>query len=119
MFVCRKLAGPIEGGAEFDPKEVLEFTRAVTGHRRGQGLIAALMKAVDAVDADTFQQLLKRAKLDSRYWHQLCHWLCGVKCRHVCRKLCPFLPSITKVGLIPATHISPAGYGAGPSAPPG
>jgi hypothetical protein len=78
-----------------------------------------LIKAVDDVDADAFQQLLKRAELDARYWHQLCHWLCGVKCRHVCRKLCPFLPSITKVGLIPATHISPAGYGAGPSAPPG
>ena len=119
VFLCRKLAGPIKGEAEFDPKEVLEFTRAVRVIGADREQLAALIKAVDDVDADRFQELLKRAKLDARYWHQLCHWLCGVKCRYVCRKLCPFLPSITKVGLIPATQISPAGYGAGPSAPPG
>lgn len=119
LFVCRKLAGPIEHGDEFDPKEVLEFTQAVKGIAADRDLVAALVRAVDDSDADTFQALLKRARLDRRYWHQLCHWLCSVKCRVVCRKLCPTLPSITKVGLIPATQISPSGFGSGPSAPPG
>lgn len=119
VFVCRKLAGPVEGEGELDPREVLEFTRAVRVIGADRNLVAELVKAVDDADADTFQALLKRADLQARYWHQLCHWLCGVKCRLVCRKLCPFLPTITKVGLIPATQISPSGYGAGPSAPPG
>ena len=29
VHVCRKLAGPIEGATQLDPKEVLEFTLAV------------------------------------------------------------------------------------------
>jgi hypothetical protein len=36
-----------------------------------------------------------------------------------CRTLCPDFPTITKVGLIPATHISPSGLGSGPSVPAG
>lgn len=119
LFVCRKLAGPLEGKDEFDPKEVLAFTRAVRVIAADRGLVAVLVKAVDDGDGDAFQAVLKRVGLHARFWHQLCHWLCSVKCRRVCRKLCPFLPSITKVGLIPATRISPAGFGAGPSAPPG
>ncbi len=119
IFVCRKLAGPVEGGDDFDRKEVLEFTRAVKAIAGDRQLLTALVGAVDDGNADAFQALLKRAGLDRRYWHQLCHWLCSVKCRVVCRKLCPTLPSITKVGLIPATQISPSGFGAGPSAPPG
>lgn len=119
VFICKKLAGPIESGGELDPKEVLDFTRATRVIAADRSLLAELVKALDDGDADAFQMLLKRAGVDARYWHQLCHWLCVVKCRHVCRKLCPFLPSITKVGLIPATQISPAGYGAGPSAPAG
>jgi hypothetical protein len=119
VFVCRKLAGPHEGTVEYDPKEVLEFTQAVRMIAADRGLVATLVRAVDEADAKAFQALLKRIDLDPRFWHQLCHWLCSVKCRLVCRKLCPDLPSITKVGLIPATRISPAGLGAGPSAPPG
>ena len=119
VFVCRKLAGPIEQEGEFDPQEVLDFTRAMRVLAADRELIAAMVKAVDDVDDKAFQALLRRAKIDKRYWHQLCHWLCAVKCRLVCRTLCPFLPSITKVGLIPATQISPAGYASGPSAPPG
>jgi hypothetical protein len=121
VFICKNLAGPVEseGEGELDPKEVLEFTRAARVIAADRNLLGELVKALDDGDADTFQTLLKRVGLDARYWHQLCHWLCAVKCRHVCRKLCPFLPSITKVGLIPATQISPAGYGAGPSAPAG
>lgn len=119
VFICRKLAGPFDGEPQFDPKEVLEYTRAVRAIGADRELVAALVATIDAVDAERFQELLKRAQIDPRYWHQLCHWLCGVKCRHVCRKLCPFRPSITKVGLIPATRISAAGLGSGPSAPPG
>lgn len=119
IFICRRLAGPIEHSGEFDPQEVLQFTRAVRVLAADRELVVALVKATDDVDDKAFQALLKQAKIDNRYWHQLCHWLCSVKCRLVCRTLCPFLPSITKVGLIPATQISPAGYGAGPSAPPG
>jgi hypothetical protein len=119
VLVCRKLAGPHEGTGEYDPKEVLEFTLAVRVIGADRALVATLVKAVDDGDADAFQALLKRLDLHPRYWHQLCHWLCSVKCRVVCRRLCPDLPSITKVGLIPATRISPAGLGAGPSAPPG
>ncbi|MGH9246570.1 MAG: hypothetical protein ACRD29_20125 [Acidimicrobiales bacterium] len=119
LFVCHRLAGPLEHEGEFDPKEVLDFTVAVRALAANQELVAALVDAVDAVDADAFQAMLKRADIPTRFWHQLCHWLCGVRCRLVCRTLCPFLPSITKVGLIPATQISPAGFGAGPSAPPG
>ena len=119
VFVCRKLAGPDEAKGGYDPKEVLEFTRAVRVVGADRALVATLLKAVDDGDADTFQALMKQLNLDPRFWHQLCHWLCSVKCRVVCRKLCPDLPSITKVGLIPATRISPAGLGAGPSAPPG
>jgi hypothetical protein len=84
-----------------------------------QVLLAALVKAVDDVDVETFQALLKRVGFDQRYWHQLCHWLHHVKCRRKCRKMCPNLPSITKVGLIPASQINAAGYGAGPSVPVG
>ncbi|WP_028067848.1 hypothetical protein [Solirubrobacter soli] len=119
VFICRKLAGPFEGEPQFDPKEALEFTLAMRVLSADRELVAALVEAADAVDADRFQELLKRAQIDPRYWHQLCHWLCGVKCRRVCRKLCPFRPTITKVGLIPAEQISPAGYGAGPSSPTG
>jgi hypothetical protein len=117
VFVCSKLAGPVEHQDQLDVKEVLDFTLAVRAIGADPELLAALVKAVDDVDAETFQELVKRAHLHRRYWHQLCHWLCSVKCRWVCRKLCPTLPSITKVGLIPATRISSAGYGAGPSAP--
>lgn len=119
VFVCRKLAGPVEHQAEFDPKEVLEFTHAMRVVGADRELVAALVEAVDSGEADAFQALLKRAGIPERYWHQLCHWLCAVKCRYVCRKLCPDLPSITKVGLIPATRISAAGFGGGPSAPLG
>ncbi len=119
VFVCHKLAGSLKAKDEYDPQEVLEFTKAVRVIADNRELVAALVKAVDDVDVDAFQSLLKQIKVPERFWHQLCHWLCSVKCRRVCRKLCPFLPSITKVGLIPATRISPAGYGAGPSVPPG
>lgn len=119
VFVCRKLAGPHEGAPELDPKEVLEFTQAVRAIGADRAQLATLVRAVDDVDSRAFQALLKRINLDPRFWHQLCHWVCSVKCRLVCRKLCPDLPSITKVGLIPATRISAAGLGAGPSAPPG
>ena len=119
IFLCRKLAGPVEPEGELDPQEVLDFTLAVRVVGADRAMVAALVKAVDEADADTFQALLQRAEIDVRFWHQFCHWLCSVKCRVVCRKLCPFLPTITKVGLIPATQISPAGYGSGPSAPPG
>jgi hypothetical protein len=119
VFVCHKLAGRAPEVQEFDPKEVLEFTLAVRALAEDKDLVAALVAAVDKVDTKAFQDLAKRAKIDQRYWHQLCHWLCAVKCRLVCRRLCPDLPTITKVGLIPATHISAAGYGSGPSVPAG
>jgi hypothetical protein len=119
VFVCRRLVGAVEAKDESDPQEVLDFTLAAAKIAADHEAVAALVKAVDEGNVDAFQALLKQLGLDPRYWHQLCHWLCSVRCRFVCRKLCPFLPSITKVGLIPATHISPAGYGAGPSAPPG
>ncbi len=119
VFVCSKLAGHVESEGELDPKEVLDFTLAMRAVAADRDMVAELVKAVDDVDAEAFRAILERAKIDERYWHQLCHWLCSQKCRLVCRSLCPFLPTITKVGLIPATQISPAGYGAGPSAPPG
>lgn len=119
VHVCRKLAGPIEGATQLDPKEVLEFTLAVGALAENRELLAALIKAVDDADADAFQSILKRAKISERYWHQLCHWLCTVKCRAVCRELCPQRPTITKVGLIPATHIAPTGLASGPSVPGG
>lgn len=119
VFVCRKLVGPIEAAPELDPKEVLEFTLAMRVLASDQGLLAALIKAVDDTDAERFRELLTKAKISERFWHQLCHWLCTVHCRLVCRTLCPDLPTITKVGLIPATHISPAGLGSGPSVPAG
>ena len=120
VHVCRKLAGPIEATPQLDPKEVLAFTLAVGElAAKNKDLLAALIKAVDDGDADAYQSLLKRAKIAERYWHQLCHWLCSVKCRLVCRELCPQGPAITKVGLIPATHISPVGLGSGPSVPAG
>jgi hypothetical protein len=119
VFVCRKLAGRVESEGELDPKEVLDFTLAVRVIAADRAMVAALVKAVDDADAEAFQAILQRADIDVRFWHQFCHWLCSVRCRLVCRKLCPFLPTITKVGLIPATKISPTGYGSGPSAPPG
>lgn len=119
VFVCHKLAGKAAGPEEFDPKEVLEFTMAMRALADDDALVGALVAAVDKGDAKAFQDLAKKAKIDQRYWHQLCHWLCSVKCRLVCRTMCPTLPSITKVGLIPATHISPAGYASGPSVPAG
>ena len=119
IFICEKLAGPVERAAEFDPKEVLAFTLAMRAVGADEELVGALVRAVDDVDADAFRELLRKAQIPERYWHQLCHWLCGVRCRLVCRELCPDLPTITKVGLIPATHISPAGYGSGPSVPAG
>lgn len=119
VFICRRLAGPIEVAEELDPKEVLQFTLAMRAVAADDALLEALVRAFDAVDSNAFQELLKRAKIRDRYWHQLCHWLCTVRCRLVCRELCPDLPTITKVGLIPATHISPAGYGSGPSVPAG
>ena len=119
VFICRKLAGPVEAAGEFDPKEVLEFTLAMRALAADQQVVHALIRAVDDVDAESFERLLKGAGIHKRYWHQLCHWLCSVKCRLVCRQLCPDLPTITKVGLIPATHISPAGFGSGPSVPAG
>jgi hypothetical protein len=119
VFVCRKLAGPIDAAPELDPKEVLEFTMAMRVLAADHGLLAALIKAVDDVDADRFRELLTKAKISERFWHQLCHWLCTVHCRLACRTLCPDFPTITKVGLIPATHISPSGLGSGPSVPAG
>lgn len=119
VFICHKLAGPVEQVGEFDPKEVLEFTLAMRSLAANRELVLELVRAVDDVDAEAFARLVKGAGIHTRYWHQLCHWLCSVKCRLVCRQLCPDLPSIIKVGLIPATHISPAGYAAGPSVPAG
>ena len=119
IFVCVKLAGHVEPEGDLDLKEVLDFTLAMRAVAADRDMVATLVKAVDEADAEAFRAILERAKIDERYWHQLCHWLCSEKCRLVCRKLCPDLPAITKVGLIPATQISPAGYGAGPSAPPG
>jgi hypothetical protein len=119
VFVCHKLAGKATGPEEFDPKEVLEFTIAMRALATDEELVAGLVAAVDQADAKQFQDLARKAKIDPRYWHQLCHWLCSVKCRLVCRTMCPTLPSITKVGLIQATHISPQGYGSGPSVPAG
>src|SRR5690242_3355558 len=60
VFTCRKLAGPIEGDAEFDPKEALEFTRSVGAIGADRELVTALVAAADAVDAEAFQSLLKR-----------------------------------------------------------
>ena len=119
VHVCRKLAGPIENAPQLDPKEVLEFTLAVRSLAENRELLAGLITAVDDVDVEAFQSMLKKAKIAERYWHQLCHWLCTVKCRAVCRELCPQRPTITKVGLIPATHIAPTGLGSGPSVPVG
>jgi hypothetical protein len=114
VFVCRKLAGPIEAAPELDPKEVLEFTVAMRVLAADQQLLAALIKTVDDAGAERFRELLIKAKISERFWHQLCHWLCTVHCRLACRTLCPDFPTITKVGLIPATHISPSGLGSGP-----
>jgi hypothetical protein len=119
VFVCRKLAGTVEDADRLDHQEVLAFTLAVRGIAADAAVLAELVAAIDAVDERAFRALMGRLQLDRRYWHQLCHWFCHVRCRVVCRELCPFLPEITKVGMIPADQISPVGFGAGPSQPPG
>lgn len=119
IFVCRKLAGDVAATDRLDHQEVHAFTLAVRAIASDDAVIPEIIKAVDTADDKAFQALMRRLKVDRRYWHQLCHWFCHVHCRVVCRELCPFLPTITKVGMIPADQISAAGFGAGSSQPTG
>ena len=118
IFICRKLAGPDQGPAEYDVKEIRAFAQAVARIGANPDVLAKLMDAVDREDADTFRALAKELKLD-QYLHQLCHWLCSVRCRRICEILCPPPPLITQVAHIPTNQISAGGLGAGPSIPPG
>lgn len=119
VFVCRKLAGAVDAVDRLDHEEVHAFTLAVRTMSEDPAVLETLVKIIDDVDEKAFQALMRRLKIDRRYWHQLCHWFCHIRCRVVCRELCPFLPTITKVGMIPADQISASGFGAGPSEPAG
>ena len=112
-FICERLAGPAER-AEFDPKEVLEFTlamRAVSVPTRNSSL---LWCAVDDVDVDAFRCL--RARRRSRNGT-------GTSCATGCAACAvdwsavscvQISPTITKVGLIPADAHQPRGLRRGP-----
>jgi len=116
VFLCIKLAGPIEPPRDIDVEEwraFAEYTGRLAGDR---DTLARLLEMVAAEDAEAFQKFVAREKIE-RFAHQLCHWLCLVRCRLVCQLLCPPMPELIKVSYIPIGRIDAAGYGAGPSSP--
>jgi hypothetical protein len=122
VFVCFRLAGELEGKADPDPREWLEFATFTRRLAEDEALLRELVRAVDEKDEKAYRALLDR--LDAwRFAHQLCHWLCRIKCRRVCELLCPPPPLITAVAFIPTGQIPDSGPGAGlaagPSFPPG
>jgi len=118
VFVCLKLAGPVEGPAELDIAEMREFAAVTARIAADDELLRRLVDIVEKEDAKEFGALVKRLKLE-RFSHQLCHWLCWTRCRLVCELMCPPPPLITKVAHIPTNQIDSQGFGAGPSIPPG
>jgi hypothetical protein len=118
VFVCRKLAGPVQGEPELDVVEWRAFAELTRRLAADEPLLRRLLAAVDVEDGKAFQDVVGELEA-KRFAHQLCHWLCLVRCRLVCTLLCPPPPLITAVGLIPAGQITAAGMAAGPSFPPG
>jgi hypothetical protein len=98
--------------------EMREFALVTQKIAADDGLLNALVQAVDTQDVGAYSDLLGRNQWQ-RFCHQICHYICAVRCKRVCRELCPPRPIITEVGLIPTSQIDPQGRAAGQSLPPG
>lgn len=116
VFVCIRLAGPIQEVRDIDVDEWRAFAEFTGRLAENRDTLTRLVDIVAAEDAEAFQSFVAEYKIQ-RFAHQLCHWLCLVRCRLVCKLLCPPMPELIKVAYIPVGQIDAQGYAAGPSSP--
>lgn len=106
--LCRRFeAVPVD-----DPiTEARDFARATQVLLKQPEMLRELAVAVVAGDADRFEAVVRKLKLD-RYCLQLCHWVWSIRCRLVCRLRCrpiydhPWFTHIGDFGI--AADITPA-----------
>jgi hypothetical protein len=83
--LCILLAGPPREPITID--QIGPFTAVLTRLAEQPKLIEALVKAVEAEDARSFQAIAAELKAQA-FLHLLCHWVCFIRCHLVCRVLC-------------------------------
>ncbi|MEQ8354771.1 MAG: hypothetical protein RH942_04475 [Kiloniellaceae bacterium] len=87
--ICFRLCRPFAAERIDDElPEILAFAQAVAKLPGKPKVLARLVEAVEAEDAETYAKLVKQLEL-SKFCHQLCHWICGLWCRRFCWCVCP------------------------------
>jgi hypothetical protein len=87
VLLCLELCGP----PRIEPAQLpnpLDFAKLVIRVTSNEELVELLATAIQERDADSWKELIAKAKIEDGFCHLLCHWACMVHCRLVCGYVC-------------------------------